>query len=95
VTVSDDGIGIPPSELAKIFERFRQVEGGARGKPSGTGLGLSICRELVSRMGGSIWAESEEGAGSRFHFTLPLVGETVGEMSEARPVSGAETLLPA
>ena len=92
VTVSDNGIGIPPGELVRIFDRFRQVEDGARGKPSGTGLGLSICRELVSRMGGSIWAESEEGAGSRFHFTLPLAGGIAGRTPEAEPEPHHDTL---
>ena len=87
VTVSDSGIGIPHAELFKIFDRFRQVEDGSKGKPSGTGLGLSICKELVSMMGGSIWAESEEGIGSSFHFTVPLVGEANGMTSEAEPGS--------
>ena len=94
VTVSDTGIGIPRDELTKIFDRFKQVEDGSRGKPTGTGLGLSICRELVGRMGGSIWAESEEGAGSRFHFTLPLVSEMARETSETGSGSHPRTLLP-
>jgi two-component system phosphate regulon sensor histidine kinase PhoR len=93
LTVSDSGIGIPRAELAGIFDRFRQVEDGSRGKPSGTGLGLSICSELMSRMGGSIWAESEEGVGSRFHFTLPLAGEMHGGTPEAEPGSLEETPL--
>jgi signal transduction histidine kinase len=91
LTVSDNGIGIPQGELGKIFDRFKQVEDVARGKPSGTGLGLSICRELVERMGGTVWAESEEGVGSRFHFTLPLVNETEGEIPGPRDRTAAGT----
>ncbi|MFH0778098.1 MAG: PAS domain-containing sensor histidine kinase, partial [Candidatus Eisenbacteria bacterium] len=72
ITVSDNGEGIPAEELARVFEKFRQVAGIAKGKPAGTGLGLAICKELVENMKGRIWVESTVGEGSRFHFTLPL-----------------------
>jgi signal transduction histidine kinase len=75
ITVSDTGSGIPPAELGRIFDKFKQVEDKVRGKPKGTGLGLAICRELVEKMGGRIWAESVVGKGSDFHFTLPLARE--------------------
>jgi PAS domain S-box-containing protein len=77
VTVSDNGIGIPSEELKKIFDRFKQVAEKTRGKPTGTGLGLSICKELVEKMGGSIWVDSAQGQGSSFHFTLPLSKDRV------------------
>ena len=72
VDVSDDGIGIPSEDLLRIFERFRQAAGRGPAKPKGTGLGLAICREILSRFGGRIWAESELARGSVFSFTLPV-----------------------
>ena len=72
ITISDNGIGIAPEELDRVFDRFKQVAEKTGGKPAGTGLGLTICRNLVLAMGGRIWAESSVEKGSRFHFTLPL-----------------------
>ncbi len=72
ISVSDNGIGIPPEEQEKIFDKFYQVESGeTRGFP-GSGLGLHITRELVRAMGGDIWVKSKPGEGSTFTFTLPL-----------------------
>ncbi|MFP5213702.1 MAG: response regulator [Acidobacteriota bacterium] len=68
-SVSDTGIGIPESELGKVFEIFRQVDGSTARKYGGTGLGLSICKQLAELMGGRIWVESVLGKGSVFHFT--------------------------
>ncbi len=70
--IADEGIGIPAAMLPTIFDRFRRVEQGAARTIQGTGLGLSIVRQLVHVHGGRAWAESEEGAGSVFHVTLPL-----------------------
>jgi PAS domain S-box-containing protein len=72
VTVRDEGIGIPQSEQQRIFEKFYRVDGSTTGFVEGTGLGLYICRELVQRMGGSIWVESAEGSGSTFFVELPF-----------------------
>jgi two-component system phosphate regulon sensor histidine kinase PhoR len=72
VSVSDTGIGIPREELPRIFERFYKVNK-AR-DDEGVGLGLAISRHIVASHGGKIWAESEEGKGSTFFFTLPLSG---------------------
>jgi len=58
--------------LPTIFDRYRRVEQGAARTIQGTGLGLSIVRQLAHLHGGRAWAESEEGAGSVFHVTLPL-----------------------
>ncbi len=69
VSVSDTGPGIPPEDLARIFERFYKVDR-ARGQ-SGTGLGLAIARHIVEGHGGRIWAESSLGHGATFRFTLP------------------------
>lgn len=72
VEVIDDGIGVPAKDLEHIFERFYQVEGHMNRKHGGLGLGLSLARENVELHGGRIWAESEEGKGSRFCFELPV-----------------------
>lgn len=73
--VSDQGKGIPPDELPRIFDRFYRVPGieVQAGSGVGLGLGLYICREIVQRHGGRIWAESEPGDGSTFCVALPLV----------------------
>ncbi len=68
--VRDTGIGIPPEEQGRIFERFYQVDSGPNRLYRGTGLGLSICKHIVTRHGGRIWVESEVGKGSTFYFTL-------------------------
>jgi signal transduction histidine kinase len=77
VDVRDNGVGIDVENQAAIFERFRQVGDALTRKPSGTGLGLAICREIVSRLGGRLWVESEPGRGSMFSFTLPLAAQPV------------------
>jgi two-component system phosphate regulon sensor histidine kinase PhoR len=66
--VRDSGVGIPADEVPRIFERFYRVDKSRAG--GGTGLGLSISRHLVESHGGQIWAESREGEGSTFYFTL-------------------------
>jgi PAS domain S-box-containing protein len=77
-TVADEGRGIPPELLDGIFERFRQVDASDSREKGGTGLGLSIARTIVEHHGGRIWAESTEGAGASFHFTLPLYAPGLG-----------------
>lgn len=72
VEVTDDGIGIPPDEMERIFERFYQVDSGETRSFPGSGLGLYITRELVHSMGGEVSVESEPGKGSTFCFTVPL-----------------------
>jgi signal transduction histidine kinase len=71
VTVTDNGIGIPPRELPRIFERFYQVETHLTRRYGGMGLGLSVAKAMIELHGGRIWAESE-GKGSRFTFLLPM-----------------------
>ena len=78
-TVVDTGRGIPAAQLENIFEKFVQEDGSVSRKYGGTGLGLAICRELCLLMGGDISAQSSEGRGSIFSFTL-LFGETDQEL---------------
>ncbi|WP_419787364.1 PAS domain S-box protein [Pseudodesulfovibrio sp.] len=75
VAVADTGIGIAPLEQPLIFDKFHKIGLGDTmiGDARGTGLGLAICKEIVEHYQGSIWVESEYGAGSVFHFTLPAV----------------------
>ena len=72
ISVEDAGPGIPPDRLEQIFERFHQVRDTQKSQPLGTGLGLTISREIVEKMGGNIWAESELGSGAIFYFTVPF-----------------------
>jgi two-component system phosphate regulon sensor histidine kinase PhoR len=72
-TVQDTGVGIPAEDLPRIFERFYKADRARHG--GGTGLGLAIARHLVEAHGGRIWAESTQGQGSAFRFTLPTVEE--------------------
>lgn len=72
ITVADNGVGIPPEQLSRIFERFHQAANTSVGIREGAGLGLAITRQLVQLHGGRIWAESVLGQGSRFAFTLPI-----------------------
>jgi signal transduction histidine kinase len=73
IEVSDDGVGIPQDEQARIFEAFEQAESPSTRKHAGSGLGLSIVRELTRLMDGKIELESEPGKGSTFRVVLPLI----------------------
>jgi signal transduction histidine kinase len=74
VSVADQGVGISPEHLNRLFEKFFRVDSGLRRHVVGSGLGLPICRTIVEAHGGQIWAESKVGQGSTFYFTLPLGG---------------------
>ena len=76
ISVADEGPGIPPDRLEQVFERFHQLRDPQKSHPLGTGLGLTISREIVERMGGKIWVESEPGAGAVFYFTIPLAPDS-------------------
>lgn len=102
VRVSDQGIGIPASELEAIFDKFYRVQqvrlpwSKAR-PPTGTGLGLAICASIIHAHGGHIWAESQPGKGATFIFTLPIpAGSPEGELpnldepSTYQPLSSPE-----
>src|SRR5262249_34575879 len=74
VSVQDQGLGVPPRDVSKLFQRFVRLERDITSTVRGTGVGLYLCRVLVEAMGGHIWVESSgvPGEGSTFHFTLPL-----------------------
>jgi two-component system, OmpR family, phosphate regulon sensor histidine kinase PhoR len=74
VSVRDHGLGIPPERQAHVFDRYYRAHAGTPDDYGGLGLGLEMSREIVRRHGGRMWFESAPGAGSTFHFSLPLAG---------------------
>ena len=79
VSVRDQGIGIRPEDLNRVFGRFQRADYDPQARRrQGVGLGLAICRRLVEAHGGRIWVESQPGVGSTFFFTLPIVHEEWG-----------------
>jgi PAS domain S-box-containing protein len=71
VTVSDDGVGIPREEQARLFQPFVQPGRAEQERSGGSGLGLVFCRHVIERQGGRIWVRSESERGASFMFTLP------------------------
>jgi signal transduction histidine kinase/putative methionine-R-sulfoxide reductase with GAF domain len=83
-SVTDPGLGIPAPEQRRIFEKFYRLDPNMNRGVGGTGLGLYICRELVRRMEGRIWVDSEgRGAGSTFHVELPVAGDFTAHLRSA------------
>ena len=72
ISVRDTGHGIKAEDLPKLFRAFEQLDSGGARRTGGTGLGLAISKEIILAHNGHIWAESEPGKGSVFHFTLPV-----------------------
>jgi signal transduction histidine kinase len=70
--IKDTGIGIPKTDLSKMFEKFYRANNALTVETEGTGLGLYLVRLIVERFGGNVWCESEEGSGSTFKFYIPL-----------------------
>ena len=84
VSVSDTGMGISPSEISKLFNKFQQLSAASKTEKKGTGLGLVVVKGIVEAHGGEVGVFSEEGRGTTFYFTLPLL-----EMKERLPISTA------
>jgi signal transduction histidine kinase len=90
IEVVDHGIGIPPDQIDRLFQKFQRVRSDEHNRISGTGLGLYICRLIVEGHGGQIWVESELGKGSTFGLVLPLDARAASksrkaEETEAKP----------
>ncbi len=85
ITVTDDGPGIPPAELERIFERFHRLGQGRSRDQGGSGLGLAIARAIVEAHGGTISAESPPGGGAAFRMVLPGYTASAGIQVAAGP----------
>ena len=91
VSIRDEGIGIPRSELVRIFDRFHQVDPSSRRRFGGMGLGLSLVRSIVEAHRGSVWAESTEGSGSVFYVWFPRLESSAERTAQPRPSGRLET----
>jgi two-component system phosphate regulon sensor histidine kinase PhoR len=69
--VRDNGPGVPPDAIERIFERFYRVDKARSREQGGTGLGLAIVKHIVQSHGGEVWVKSEPGHGATFYVTLP------------------------
>ena len=80
-TLSDNGIGIAPEFVDKVFVIFQRLHG--RDAYTGTGIGLALCKKIVEHHGGAIWIDTSYGDGTRFRFTLPVnVADTTTPLLE-------------
>ena len=80
IRVADTGVGIPPDQIGKVFNRFHQVDGSSTRRFGGVGLGLAIVKSILEAHGATIEVESQPGRGTAFRFVLPLL-----EKQEAQP----------
>ena len=93
VTVTDTGIGIPATEMPQLFERFHRIESSRARSTEGSGIGLALVKELVGIHGGTISADSQEGAGTTFTVRLPfgvahLPADELVQTPVSRAISG-------
>ena len=88
-SISDEGLGVPPAEQRRIFEKFFRLDPDMTRGIGGTGLGLYICRELVRQVDGRIWVESDGRTGSTFHVEIPRERQPAGASGRRRAATAA------
>ena len=91
ISVVDEGPGIPPQHLPRLFERFYRVDKARSRKAGGSGLGLSIVKHIAAVHGGKVLVESETGKGSTFSMVLPYSPRTIEHSTEALPLEKSST----
>ncbi|WP_264068978.1 SpoIIE family protein phosphatase [Mycolicibacterium komossense] len=91
VTIADTGIGVPAAEMPRLFERFHRIENVRARSTEGSGIGLALVRELIGLHGGTITADSREGAGTSFTVRLPFGATHLSADDLAAPEDTAET----
>jgi len=91
IEVVDQGLGVPPDQVGRLFQKFERIRSDEHLRISGTGLGLYICRKIVEGHGGQIWVESETGHGSTFSILLPVNARAATqEARDAHKSNGAD-----
>jgi two-component system sensor histidine kinase SenX3 len=85
ITVADQGLGIPPDEQGRIFERFYRVDSARSRATGGTGLGLAIVKHISANHGGDVTVWSEEGRGSTFTIRLPAAADRTSGSNPGEP----------
>jgi two-component system heavy metal sensor histidine kinase CusS len=96
VSLSDQGPGVAPENLQRIFERFFRVAAADGAEGEGSGLGLAICKSIIGLHGGEIWAEAAPyGTGLQLVFRLPAVASHTGRAERSSPAAPADAHLPA
>jgi signal transduction histidine kinase len=93
VTVSNEGPGIPPDEVSRLFSRFARTRRAEHGETPGLGLGLYICRGIIDAHGGQLWVECEPEHRTHFRFTLPQVALSEEDTSKAWPAGTTKHML--
>jgi class 3 adenylate cyclase len=92
--IEDNGIGIPPEQLGRIFDRFTQVEGSATRRYEGSGIGLALVKEIVTLHGGTIEVESDLGRGSTFTISLPRENIGADQIDSIQEDDDSDLVLP-